>query len=415
MILKFLKNNKIVFFNISFLFYLLLILAFFLNLDPNGGAYLDYLNQKRISQEFSQNFVYEFLNFDKETTRHSPVLLIILSLFEKINLPDVYIRLINVHFCLLLPFLVYKIITLQFNFIKKTDAILLACLIFLSPTFISLSIWPDSRIHGLIFFCLSIINYINFKKNNNSKYAIKCVIWYAIASYFSLNYALFSLFFMYKFFNFYKLDIKFLFLIGLNFILACPALIYVFSLESIFFFKSGVADKEFDLIQSLNFSNKILMISSIIMFYIIPFYFSKLFQFNWIRFDNLIISLIIFFICVTFFNYSGNYSGGGIFFKISHFFIGNNILFYFFSIISLIVIIELIKINFDNFIIIFLLILSNVQFSIYHKYYDPFLFILLFSILDIKLNVIKINNIKMSYFYTFSSIFLILNLIKQII
>ena len=43
------------------------------------------------------------------------------------------------------------------------------------------------------------------------------------------------------------------------------------------------------------------------------------------------------------------------------------------------------------------------------------LFILLFSILDMKLNVIKINNIKMSYFYTFSSIFLILNFIKQII
>ena len=131
---------------------------------------------------------------------------------------------------------------------------------------------------------------------------------------------------MYKFLNFYKLDIKFLFLIGLNFILACPALIYVFSLESIFF-KSGVANKEFDLIQSLNFSNKILMISSIIMFYIIPFYFSKLFQFNWIRFDNLIISLIIFFICVTFFNYSGNYSGGGIFLKFHIFLL--EIIFYF--------------------------------------------------------------------------------------
>ena len=111
MILKFFNNNQS-FFKTSFLFYVLLIIAFFFNLDPNGGAYIDYINQKRISQEFSENFIYEFFNFDKETTRHSPVLIIFLSFLEKIKLEDTYIRLINLHFCLLLPFLVYKIIIL---------------------------------------------------------------------------------------------------------------------------------------------------------------------------------------------------------------------------------------------------------------------------------------------------------------
>ena len=414
MILKFFNNNQS-FFKTSFLFYVLLIIAFFFNLDPNGGAYIDYINQKRISQEFSENFIYEFFNFDKETTRHSPVLIIFLSFLEKIKLEDTYIRLINLHFCLLLPFLVYKIIILQFINIENKKAILLSCLIFLSPSFISLSIWPDSRIHGLLFFCISLIDYIKFKKHNEFNYALRCVFWYAIASYFSLNFALFSIFYIYKFFNFYKFNIKLIYLIILNLILASPALIYVVSLDTIFFFKSGIGGKEFDITQSLNFSNKILMISSIIMFYLIPFYLNKLIHINWIKIDNLIVSLIIFFICLPFFNYDGNYQGGGIFFKLSYFIFQNNNFFYLFSIISLIVIMELIKINFENLLIIFLLILSNIQFSIYHKYYDPFLFILLFSILDIKLNTLKLKNIKVEYFYFFSSAFLILNFVKQLL
>ena len=92
--LKFFKDNTLSSFNIFILFYILLICAFLFNLDPNGGAFLDYLNQKRISQQFAQDFKNQFFNFDKETTRHSPTLLIILSLFEKIKLPDIFIRLI---------------------------------------------------------------------------------------------------------------------------------------------------------------------------------------------------------------------------------------------------------------------------------------------------------------------------------
>ena len=413
--LKFFKDNTLSSFNIFILFYILLICAFLFNLDPNGGAFLDYLNQKRISQQFAQDFKNQFFNFDKETTRHSPTLLIILSLFEKIKLPDIFIRLINLHICLFLPILVYKLISLNFDYIKKQKVILLSCLIFFSPTFISLSIWPDSRIYGLIFFCLSLISYTNFVKRKKVYYSFECIFWYAIASYFSLNFALFSLFFMYKFFIFYRLKKNFIYLIILNIALAIPALVYIFSLDSIFFFKSGVAGKEFDLLENLNYSNKILIISSIITFYLIPFYFSNLFVLKKLDFFNFFLAIIIFFTCFIFFNYSGEYSGGGIFFKISYYLFKNNILFYILSFCSLIIIISLCKENFDNFLIILLLILSNVQFSIYHKYYDPLLFILLFSILDIKLNNFKLENIKITYFYIFSVIFLVLNFIKQII
>ena len=59
-----------------FIFYLTLITSFFLGENSTGGALLDYINQKKISQTFSQNFFYTLLNYDEFTTRHSPVLII---------------------------------------------------------------------------------------------------------------------------------------------------------------------------------------------------------------------------------------------------------------------------------------------------------------------------------------------------
>jgi len=59
--------------------------------------------------------------------------------------------------------------------------------------------------------------------------------------------------------------------------------------------------------------------------------------------------------------------------------------------------------------------LSNIQLSIYHKYYDPLLFILFFTILDIKIIKNSLKKVKLEYFYIFTSLFLILNLLKKII
>ena len=73
-IVKYYHNNNFI---LLISFYFLLILGFFFGLDPNSGAYSDYQVHKRISQEFSENFFFEFLNYDQESTRHSPVLLII--------------------------------------------------------------------------------------------------------------------------------------------------------------------------------------------------------------------------------------------------------------------------------------------------------------------------------------------------
>lgn len=131
-----------------------LILGFIFNEDSNGGAYLDYINQDIIVNKFKENFINSFLNYDNFTTRHSPILISIISLLKKININQDIIRIIHLHICLILPIIFYLILENKYSLeIKdKKKFFLIIGLVFLSPTFRSLSIWPDSRILGLIFF-----------------------------------------------------------------------------------------------------------------------------------------------------------------------------------------------------------------------------------------------------------------------
>ena len=139
--------------------YLSLIISFILGENSTGGAIQDYLNQKNASQGFASEFLKTLYEYDTFETRHSPVLIIFLSLFEKFNLPDDLIRLIHLHLCLFLPFIFYKCLTIKFSEIDRKILLFLSSLIFLSPTFRSLAIWPDSRLLGLIFFTLSAVSY----------------------------------------------------------------------------------------------------------------------------------------------------------------------------------------------------------------------------------------------------------------
>ena len=49
----------------------------------------------------------------------------------------------------------------------KNIFLLFVSLIFLSPTFRSLSIWPDSRLSGLLIFTIGIFFYLKFLDQKN--------------------------------------------------------------------------------------------------------------------------------------------------------------------------------------------------------------------------------------------------------
>ena len=398
--------------NLILILYLFLILGFFLNTDPNGGAFLDYQGHIKVINDFKNNFLKTLFSYDNYTTRHSPVLYIIISFLYKLNIPDQIVRIIGLHTCLLLPVIFFKCLELKYPKIDKKILILFSGIILLSPTFWSLSIWPDSRLYGLIFFCLSIYFFLKFKVNKNFINSIKCIIAYAISSYFSPNFAVFSIFYFYFFYLEFNLTKKLFLIILINIILSLPAFLYLLSLESNFLLitvgPSGQGELKY-----LNYSNKILIISSIIFFYFLPFMFVNSIKIKYFDAKVIVSSfLLVFFLSIKF-NYDLDSTGGGIFFKLSNLFFKNNYFFFSICIFSFLTIFNICKFNKINFLILFLLIISNPQHTIYHKYYDPLLLIMFLLMFEFKINAKKIFNYRSLFvFYLYTGSFLIMNFIK---
>ena len=400
-----------------FILYITLIISFILGENSTGGALGDYLEQKKISQKFASEFFKTFYEYDTYGTRHSPVLIILLSFFEKIKLSDNLIRLIHIHLCLFLPFIFYKCLILRFKEVDKKIFFFLSSLIFLSPTFRSLAIWPDSRLLGLILFTLSVYYFLKFEDNKDFKFAIYNVITLAFSAYISPNFSVFSVFFLVKFIFFYGIFSKKIFsLVFLNLFLAFPAFFYVFVLDINFFLKSAAIGIEENKFFFNNLFNDVLITFSIFFFYLIPFLFFKVIRLNNIlNIRNILISLFIFSVCVFNFDYNYSYSGGGIFFKLSNFFFHNNYLFYLISFFSILVLCSLISTNYLNIFLFIIILLNNPQYTIYHKYFDPFLLISFFTIFSLNVDPKKIF-IEKNYLFIFAYhlAFLIISNLKLI-
>ena len=95
-----------------------------------------------------------------------------------------------------LPIFFYKCLKLKFADIENKYLILFSSLIFLSPTFRSLAIWPDSRLWGLTFFVISIYYFLSYKNDKDFKNCLLTVLFYSIGSYFSPNFSVLSVFFI---------------------------------------------------------------------------------------------------------------------------------------------------------------------------------------------------------------------------
>ena len=397
-----------------------LILGFIFNEDSNGGAYVDYINQDVIVNKFRENFINSFLNYDNFTTRHSPILISLISLLKKINIHQDIIRIIHLHLCLVLPISFYLILENKYSLeIKdKKKFLLITGLIFLSPTFRSLSIWPDSRILGLTFFLISILFFLKFNKKKSLKYVYLNICFYTVASYLSPNFAVFSIFFFYKYLKFFGVSKSLIKIAIINIFLSLPALYYIFYLDINFLNKSAaVNDDSIESIFFNNIFNQILIIPTIFLFYLLPFLSFKIINLNFYKLKKtILISLPFFLISIYFFDYNYFYTGGGIFFKISNFILGNNNLFYPIAFVSIVLIINLIIEKLDNLIIFILLILSNPQITIYHKYYDPLLVCLFFSIFSFKINLnIQSLNLRLVFIYFYFLIFLFMGILKRYI
>ncbi len=403
-----------------FLLYTSLLIGFYFGENLNHGSYLDWVNAYNpVIESFSKDFKNTFLSYDSFGQRHSPIYIIFLSFLYKFGLSFDFIRLIHLHISLSLIVIFYNCLKLKFKDTNRTILKILALSIFLSPTFRSLAIWPDSRIPGLIFFTLSIYFFLKFllSPKYEKKFAWLSLITIIISSYISPNFSLFFIFFIYYFFQ--KLKFKnFFLLILFSFAASLPMIYYIFSLDINFIAAGRTPGLDMEATSlNLNISNKLLIISSIIFFHLIPILFFLLNYKKMILFfkKNLVFISIIFLILVYFFNYQLSFTGGGVFFQLSQFLFNNNFLFFIISFLSFFIIIYLSSLHKDNFTLIFLLILSNIQNTIYHKYYEPLFLIIvfiLFNNLDYKNFFSKKRNL--FYLYVFSLFYISLRIFKKI-
>jgi hypothetical protein len=399
------RNNSIKTFIFIALYFSLLI-GFYLDENSSGGAYPDFLMRINLIEKFNKNFGYAFLNYDNFTDRHSPILIMILSLFNLLGLDLDFIRFIHLNLLPLLVFVSYKCLNVKFPNINKNTLFLICCVFFLSPSLRSITIWPDSRILGLVFFFFSVYFFLKFQKDNKFKNYIFNNFFLIISSYFSPNFSIFFIYFFYYYFKYFGISLNLIIVTIINFILSLPMIFYLFILKVNFFKITAVSNV--DIYSSLNPSNKIFIISTLIFFYMIPFisnnFFIKSFVKNF-KVNHFYIALIIFLSLIFYFNYSITFTGGGFFFKLSYFLFGNPALFFIITFTSIFFILNVFKMNFNNFLLFLILILSTPQLTIYHKYFDGLLIMIFFLFCEFKFDIKKIFNnrfiLNIYFFYLF--------------
>ena len=399
------------------LFYISLIVGFYFGEDLNFGSRGDwYGSDFPIIKDLSSDLKNTLLDYKSYGHRHSPVYLIFLSLLKNFGLSYDTIRFVHLNLSILLIYFFFKCLVIKFNNIEKNLLIILSLSIFLSPTFRSLAIWPSSRLIGLLFFVLSVYEFLKFQKKNLNINLIKNILFLIISSYISPNFSLFIIYFFYYYYR--KVNIKIITSVLLFCILfALPAIYYIFILDINFLTAGTPGFRGVHTIGlSFNFSNKILIISSIILFHLIPFLINKEFIIDFIGWakNNLIFVTFFFIINLIFFDYLIRFTGGGFFFQISNYLINNDSIFYFFSLMSLLLLGYFIQKNLNNLIIFLILILSNIQNTIYHKYYDPLIMIIFFTIFNSSLSYKFLNRkLNLLYLYSFYSIFILMRIFKN--
>ena len=362
-----------------------IILAYFFSEDTLGGAKHDYLFHEKFIILFAEDFKNTFNNYGQDDlfARNSPIFYIFLSLIYKAGLDLDTIRYVNIISIPLLIYIFYSCLKIRFKNITNASLMLMSFVIFLSPTVRSLTVWPYPILYGFILFLYSVKFYLRFNqvKKNKINEALKSTLFLALASYITPNFSVFVIFFLYKFFLEFKNSKDFFNILVLNFLLAAPAITYYF-VNDFYLIKYSVGSV--DLSVKLNPFNKIIIISSLISFYFIPFLNKKLIIKTMDVLKNLkkeYLLVILLLICLFFFNFpSGNF-GGGIFYHFSQYIFGNNFLLFIIFFLSIFLFKASKLIELDNLLLFFCLILYNLQVSIYHKYFDPLiLFIFLFLV-----------------------------------
>ena len=383
---------------VFFLFSTSLLIGFYFNEDSSGsgGFIADFSNTWGYVEALKENILIRPSNW----TVHTPLHYILISKLSILFENKTFLRLAFCLISIFMPILFYECLKIKYPNVSNKLLLIFASSILLLPSFRSAAIWANNHMTALIFFLLTTLFYLKWKKKlNNGTNDFKLVffqtIFLALAVYTRQYYALFFFYFLFIYFE--KLNIK-NFLIISMFIsfLTIPGFFLIY-------LDPALIKTTFD----TNFSNTILVSSSIISFYMLPFLIcffledkeNKLFDYNNIKI--LIGSIVTISIFYLFFDYDPK-TGGGFFMKLSY------ILFkspYFFLITSLIGLFSFLLLFFENkknLILLIIFLIGFPSYMIFQKYFEPLLIFVLFLIFNTKITSIFFEKIRyLLIYYTY--------------
>ncbi len=413
------KKNKILYLLPIILFGSIFI-SYYYGEDSLGRASGDSLYHERFIYLFAENFIDGIQKYGTEefTARNSPVFYIISSLFFKIGLSIENLKYLNLISLLSFFFIFIECLKLRYLNIKLSYQILFSSIIFLSPTIRSLTVWPYPLSWALLFFLISIYYFLKFNHEKNFKlktrYSIYNVIFLAISSYITPNFSIFAVFYLISFYKHFKISKPIFYIVALNSFLALPAF-YYYLMTDFYIFKYNVWPV--DTFTKFNITNKIIIITSLILFYFLPFLEIKkikLEKLNLLK-SNKSLFYITFFCLISFslFNFPTGF-GGGIFYHLSYKVFDSQILLFLVFIVSIIVFDIYGILTKQNLILFICLFFYNTHDTIYHKYFDPLIFFLIIFLLQYK-NKISLSKKLFYRVFTFYSFFWMLSLVKKFI
>ena len=366
----------------------------------SGGFVADYKNTWGYIEALKNNV----FTLPGSWTVHTPLHYIIISRLNLLFQNEIFLKIIFLNICLSIPTLFFFCLKIKYPKIDINNLVLLTLIIFIFPAFRSSVIWINAHATAMIFFLSFLYFFLIWEKReyeNRFSVNIFCQIFFLALAVYSRQY--------YAYFYAYVMIIYFAKFSLVNF-LKISFFVLIFSIPGFFliFLEPQVLKTTYD----LNFYNTILISSSIILFYLIPFYLLRWFEIKKVIFKNtknikylvlLILLLLITFFLSTKFNY--NYKlGGGFFLKLSYLLFNNNILFLSSSVLGLIALVDLFKKDKNNLLLIIIFLFGFSSYMIFQKYFEPIFFMIFLLMMNYNLvsNIIsKIKNIYFLYLYFF--------------
>ena len=404
-----LKNK----FAIYFIFYLTFILSFIFGENSSGGSNWDSSVMEVYEDQLGASVQNGIMFFIEKKMVHTPTFYIIKSIIEKL-LNKLSFDLIFLTLSFFIPIIFYSILKKQFRGLDKNLLFAISLVLYLSPYLRSSAVWATNDNLAILFFILSLSKFLTYTKKEEKNYKdIYLSFFYLILAIYIRQYYVIILI-LYVSFLFKKINIKNFFYIFLfNIFLLTPLILYTnyyFQINSEYALTLKTSEKGFI---TLNLTFNSLVFFSMYLFYIFPFF--SPFK-NYIKIKDIFYNNKIFFFITTisfiiiFFNYEApqNQYGGGIIFKISQL-IHSKLFFIFSSYIGAILILLTINFNFKNLLILFSVFFMFPFSTIFQKYYDPFLIIIFFGMIESNFifDNINLKKINLGFVFTYFLFFLI--------